>query len=193
MSAGASTGHRSPVTGHFFVHSFLPHVRPLRHLRSRLPQEPPEGAGVPASGTWSCAPTTTTPRPTQQLPAYRVTDEARGRELDARCAGGSIPFWAKNAAIGDEDDQCPGRHRAAEKPRRSARPSAGRHCLVADVRLLRVAEDRRRQTLPYLHRLLNLLNTDVFAVAGLHESWLGPRRRRADRELSPSSPPRRTS
>ena len=103
--------------------------------------------------------------PTQQLPVFRVSAR-RGREL-ALLRWGLVPFWAKNAAIGAKLINARG-DTVAEKPafREAFRR---RHCLVP---MSGFYEWRKVGTgrVPYY---VHLLNTDVFAVAGLHEFWPG--------------------
>jgi putative SOS response-associated peptidase YedK len=111
-----------------------------------------------------CAPTYNA-APTQQLPVFRVS-ATRGREL-ALLRWGLVPFWAKTAAIGAKLINARG-DTVAEKPafREAFRR---RHCLVP---MSGFYEWRKVGTgrAPYYVRLLN---TDVFAVAGLHEFWPG--------------------
>ena len=103
--------------------------------------------------------------PTQQLPVFRVSAR-HDREL-ALLRWGLVPFWAKNAAIGAKLINARG-DTVAEKPafREAFRR---RHCLVP---MSGFYEWRKVGTgrMPYY---VHLLNTDVFAVAGLHEFWPG--------------------
>jgi putative SOS response-associated peptidase YedK len=103
--------------------------------------------------------------PTQQLPVFRVSAR-RGREL-ALLRWGLVPFWAKNVAIGAKLINARG-DTVAEKPafRESFRR---RHCLVPMSGFYEWRKVGTGRAPYYVH----LLNTDVFAAAGLHEFWPG--------------------
>ena len=103
--------------------------------------------------------------PTQQLPVFRVGARG-GREL-ALVRWGLVPFWAKNAAIGAKLINARG-DTVAEKP--AFREAFGRrHCLVPMSGFYEWRKVGGARIPHYVH----LLNTDVFAVAGLHELWPG--------------------
>jgi putative SOS response-associated peptidase YedK len=103
--------------------------------------------------------------PTQNLPVFRVTPEGR-RQL-ALLRWGLVPSWAKDPAIG-------------------ARIINARSETVAEKPAFRAAFRRRRCLVPMsgfyewqkaggrkLPHFVRLLNTDVFAAAGLYEYWSG--------------------
>lgn len=104
--------------------------------------------------------------PTQQLPVYRVTPGG-GREL-VRLRWGLVPFWAKSPDIGAKMINARG-ETVAQKPAFRA-AFARRRCLVpmSGFYEWRRAGGRR---MPYFIRLLN---AEVFAAAGLYESWREP-------------------
>ena len=103
--------------------------------------------------------------PTRELPVYRVTAR-RGRELTL-LRWGLIPYWAKNAAIGAKLINARG-DTVAGKP--AFREAFGRrHCLVPMSGFYEWRKVGAARIPHYVH----LLNTEVFAVAGLHEFWPG--------------------
>ncbi len=103
--------------------------------------------------------------PTQSLPVFRVSAE-RGRELTL-LRWGLVPSWTKDPAIG-------------------ARMINARSETVAEKPAFRAAFRRRRCLVPMsgfyewqkaggrkVPHFVRLLDTDVFAAAGLYEFWSG--------------------
>ena len=103
--------------------------------------------------------------PTQLLPVYRVSTE-HGHELRL-LRWGLIPFWAKDAAIGARMINARG-ETVAEKPAFRAAFSR-RRCLVPMSGFYEWQRDAARKVPHFIH----LLNSEVFAAAGLHEFWPG--------------------
>ena len=162
----------SRVTNH--QSRLIEHVRPLRHLRTRLPQKP-GNAAVPG------------PRAHLRPRLQRGADagaaglsrqpEARARARSS-CAGGSSRSGRRTPAHRGEDDQCPRRH-AWPRSRRSARRSGA---ATASCRC-RGSTNGGRSAPGEMPYFVHLLNAELFAVAGLHEFWPGKRRRCAHRKL----------
>jgi putative SOS response-associated peptidase YedK len=103
--------------------------------------------------------------PTQNLPVFRASPE-RGREFTL-LRWGLVPSWAKDPAIG-------------------ARMINARSETVAQKPAFRAAFRRRRCLVPMsgfyewqkaggrkVPHFVGLLDTDVFAAAGLYEAWAG--------------------
>jgi len=103
--------------------------------------------------------------PTQMLPIYRV-DATRGRELRL-LRWGLIPFWAKDAAIGAKMINARGETVAEKAAFRAA--FSRRRCLVP----MSGFYEWKRAAPRKLPHYVQLLNTRLFAAAGLHEFWPG--------------------
>ncbi|OGA41352.1 MAG: hypothetical protein A3G24_06300 [Betaproteobacteria bacterium RIFCSPLOWO2_12_FULL_62_13] len=103
--------------------------------------------------------------PTQNLPVYRVHPE-RGRELTL-LRWGLVPAWAKDPSIGARMINA----RAETVAEKSAFRSAfrRRRCLVPMSGFYEWEKVGGRKVPHFIH----LLNTDVFAAAGLYEYWPG--------------------
>ena len=102
--------------------------------------------------------------PTQQLPVYRIARS--GPEL-TRLRWGLVPYWAKSAAIGAKMINA----RAETVGENSAFSGAflRRRCLVPMAGFYEWGKHGSRKVPYYLH----LLNSDLFAAAGLYELWPG--------------------
>src|SRR5688572_7149666 len=103
--------------------------------------------------------------PTQQLPVFRIGP--RGERELRLMRWGLIPYWAKNAAIGAKMINA----RADTVPVMPAFRSAfsRRRCLVPMSGFYEWKRSATGKTPYYVH----LLNSDIFAAAGLHEYWPG--------------------
>jgi putative SOS response-associated peptidase YedK len=103
--------------------------------------------------------------PTQLLPVYRVHPK-HGPEL-VELRWGLIPYWAKDPAIGVKSINA----RAETLAERPAFQSAfrRRRCLVPMMGFYEWRKTPAGKVPHYIH----LLNSEVFAVAGLHEWWPG--------------------
>ncbi|MCC7484503.1 MAG: SOS response-associated peptidase [Burkholderiales bacterium] len=101
--------------------------------------------------------------PARLLPVCRVT-AARGREL-ALLRWGLVPFWAKSADIGARmiNARC---ESVAEKPAFRA-AFARRRCLVPMSGFYEWQRAAGRK----VPHFIRLLDAEVFAAAGLYESW----------------------
>lgn len=103
--------------------------------------------------------------PTQKLPVYRIHPE-RGPEL-VRLRWGLIPSWAKDTKIGASCINARG-DTVAEKPAfRSA--FKRRRCLVPMMGFYEWKKTPAGKVPHYIH----LMNSEVYAVAGLYEWWPG--------------------
>ena len=103
--------------------------------------------------------------PTQQLPVFFIG--ARGERNLRLMRWGLIPYWATNAAIGAKMINARA-DSVTEKPAfRSA--FSRRRCLVPMSGFYEWKKSAAGKEPHYIH----LLNSDVFAAAGLHEYWPG--------------------
>ena len=103
--------------------------------------------------------------PTQNLPVMRAT--ASGKRELALLRWGLVPSWAKDPAIGSRMINARS-ETVAEKPAFRA-AFRRRRCLVPMCGFYEWQNTGSRKV-PHFVRLLN---TEVFAVAGLHEHWPG--------------------
>jgi len=103
--------------------------------------------------------------PTQQLPVFFIGP--RGERHLRLMRWGLIPYWAMNAAIGAKMINARA-DSVTEKPAfRSA--FSRRRCLVPMSGFYEWKKSAAGKEPHYIH----LLNSDVFAAAGLHEYWPG--------------------
>jgi len=103
--------------------------------------------------------------PTQRLPVYRI-DPERGPEL-VPLRWGLIPSWARDPAIGPKMINARG-ETVAERPAFRA-AFKRRRCLVP----MRGFYEWKKTASGKIPHYIQLMNSEVFGVAGLYECWPG--------------------
>jgi putative SOS response-associated peptidase YedK len=126
-----------------------------KEIAERFDVEPIEEAAAPRYNI----------APSQVVPVIRQLDE---REMIA-CKWGLVPFWAKDASIGNRMINAKGETLAQKNSFKTA--LAKRRCLIPADGFYEWENRGKGQKQPYYIRLKD---NDLFAFAGLYEEWESP-------------------